>query len=161
MNGLHYSKFTGTDCSTVVFPKLCFISYHGECRGPMAAAVYNHLAGKRGLSWHAVSAGISVTDREISRGAINALESRGIAALPDTPLGCVPFEVTDVMLGGCELAVCVCRTCASELAAKFPAYAHKTVTLSRDISAVSGDDPAAYRRCLDELIAVLRKDFDL
>ena len=161
MNGVCQSGLTGTDCSTVVLPKLCFISSHDECRGPMAAAAYNHFAGKKGLSWHAVSAGLSVPGHEMRVGAVKALEAKGIKGLHDMPIGHIPFEVTDAMLCGCELAVCVCFTCAKELAQRFPGYAHKLVTLSRDISSVSEESPAAYRRCLDELILVIRKDFDL
>lgn len=161
MNGVCQSGLMGTDCSTVVLPRLCFISSNDECRGPMAAAVYNHFAGKKGLSWRAVSAGLSLTGCGISVGALDALEAKGIKLSSGVPFGHMPFEVTDAILGGCELAVCVCFDCADKLAARFPAYSHKILTLSKDIFAVSGESPAAYRRCLDELISVIRKDFGL
>lgn len=127
----------------------------------MAAAVYNHYAEKKGLSWRAVSAGLSATDNGMNRGAVEALAKKGIGTTASAHTGHVPFEVTDTVLSGCELAVCVCFDCARVLTERFPAYSHKIVTLSRDISSVADDSLMKSRKCLDALISVIRKDFEL
>src|SRR5215204_892140 len=61
--------------------QILFVCTANVCRSPMAEAIFNALAGERGLAWRAESAGVAaLVDEDITPNARAALDEVGIYA---------------------------------------------------------------------------------
>src|SRR5215212_11146019 len=61
--------------------QILFVCTANVCRSPMAEAIFNALAGERGLLWRAESAGVAaLVDEDITPNARAALDEVGIYA---------------------------------------------------------------------------------
>ncbi|MBQ8510258.1 MAG: hypothetical protein IJ493_10170 [Clostridia bacterium] len=139
---------------------ICFVCTGNTCRSPMAAAVYNDLAAKSGLPSRAISAGLYPDGISISPNAARALADAGIEPTAQNDyLHHIPRPVSEALIDRCERLVGISSAHAMELMMRFPRYAGKITSLSRDISDPYGGDVERYRRCLAEITAVIREGF--
>ena len=84
--------------------KVLFVCTGNTCRSPMAAALFNAYARKRGF-YRATSAGISAQEGETSEYALEALRRAGLR-----PKKKKSIQVDEAMLGSVDVTVTMTRT---------------------------------------------------
>lgn len=145
--------------SPLVLPKVCFVCNDGACLAPIAASVYNHLSGLCSLNRYAVFAAGVKPGRCIDPMAQRALEALGIVGGTAQAL-CAPSMITEGIVSGCEIVVCLDRALVPMLTGRFPAYASRFTSLSGEVLPPSSGDYADYELLVRNVISLIRKDFE-
>jgi protein-tyrosine-phosphatase len=94
-----------------------FVCSGNTCRSPIAEAILRRLVDQQGLSWEIGSAGLRA-EANTAPEAVRALQRRGIQLLPRTPA-----QLTEQMVSGASLILCMTEEQRSILAEAMPADA--------------------------------------
>ena len=133
--------------------RIVFVCTGNTCRSPMAAAVFNDLARKRGEGASAVSAGLFATEgAPITPAAVQALQKAGIPpveGLEYTAHCAHTVNAQDV--ADADLVVGLTASHAMQLTMRFPEAASKIGTLPMDIPDPYGGTQEEYDLCLASL----------
>ena len=133
-----------------------FVCTGNTCRSPMAAAIANDLAKKRGVDgFAAVSAGLFAEEgAAMSEGARHAL-----AALSIDPPEHVARNVCAEFVERADVVVGLTASHAMQLMLRYPEAAPKIVTLPMDISDPYGADDDTYLTCAKQLLLCVELAF--
>lgn len=122
--------------------EILFVCTGNTCRSPMAAALLNDKAQKRGLPIHASSAGLAAfTGDSASENAIKVMKEIGvdISSHRATRLSIYAIDSSDVV-------VCMSRSHKAALP-----DLKKIITFKNDVTDPYASDVDVYRNCRDEL----------
>ena len=125
--------------------KVLFVCTGNTCRSPMAEAVFNDEAKKRGLDFNASSAGLFADGAPLSRGAHFALKQKGIE------FEHVSSTVNARMLEQSDYVFGITQNHARNLISMFPEYAEKIYSFPEDISDPFGQSDEVYVLCLSQI----------
>lgn len=133
-----------------------FVCTGNTCRSPMAAAIANDLAKKRGEEgFVACSAGLFAEEgAPMSEGARHALEALSIEVPPHTAQG-----VTAALVERADTVVGLTASHAMQLLLRYPEAAEKIMTLPMDIADPYGADDATYLACATQLTLCVEMAF--
>ena len=124
--------------------KVLFVCSGNTCRSPMAQAVFNHLAQKRGIvDVVAFSAGLYTQDGlPYAAHSIEVLQDNGIA------LSGTSRQITDEMLAECDLVFGLTYSLSTALVSAFPDRSDKIYRFPLEVPDPFGGDIMLYRRSL-------------
>jgi len=122
----------------------------------MAEGIFNVLAKERGLSLRAESAGIMAVN---GKAEPNAIEAAKIFGADISSHHTRRFQQS--MLEEYDKIFCMTAACADMLKSKYPTYAEKIATVSReDISDPYGCDISVYQKTAAELEKAIKRLLD-
>jgi protein-tyrosine phosphatase len=144
-------------------PTVLFVCTGNTCRSPMAAALFNDLAMKKGIATRAVSAGLyPAVGAPISPETVEVLREAGIAPTPENDYPAHTARgVSDELMREAAVVYAITASHAMGLLMQYPQYAAKITTLPMDIDDPYGRGMEAYRTCFGQLqcaMAVLLAD---
>ena len=130
-----------------------FVCTGNTCRSPMAAALFNDRAVKKGRAAVAFSAGLYAEEgAPITPAAAAALQAAGIAPTEQNNYNAHrAHTVTAADMEKAGLVLCMSDRHAMELLLRFPEAAGKIETLPLSIPDPYGGDAAVYAACLSTL----------
>ena len=138
--------------------KILFVCSGNTCRSPMCAALFNHKYA--GLTRVGISAGLSADGSAISPNALFALREYGVkvSSVNDYKTH-VSVSVDEQTIRDSSLVVGVTSAHALTLISRFPEYASKITSFSKDIFDPFGGDDEIYAYCLKTIDSALSEMF--
>ena len=137
--------------------KVLFVCTGNTCRSPMAAALFNAYARKRGF-YRATSAGVFVQDEETSEYALAALRRAGLR-----PKKKKATQVDEAMLESADVTVTMTRAQADALRAMRPEPSNIYSIFDiagKDIPDPYGEGEEEYFACCDVLKELMPQIYD-
>ena len=126
--------------------KILFVCTGNTCRSPMAEAVFNDIANKRGIECCAFSGGLFADGSAISDNAKTVLADIGI----DTS-GHISRTVRKEDIESADYVVGITLRHAGKLISEFPEFSDKIYAFPKDISDPFGGNCEVYKKCLCEI----------
>ena len=126
--------------------KILFVCTGNTCRSPIAEAMFNDIAVKKGIECTAFSRGLFADGSAISENAKTVLADIGIDAS-----GHISASVCKEDIESADFVVGISSRHAGKLLADFPEFADKIYAFPKDISDPFGRDTGVYRDCLIEI----------
>lgn len=132
--------------------KVLFVCSGNTCRSPMAQAVFNDMALKRGVGAKAFSAGLYTQDGlPYSQNSAEALRENGIA------LDGASKQITAAMLESCDLVFGLTYSLSTALVSAFPDSSDKIYRFPLEVPDPFGGDVSLYRRSLQKITEGVEK----
>lgn len=137
--------------------KILFVCTGNTCRSPMAEGIFNEFAHQHGIDAKALSAGIFVTERTVSKNAVKVMAELGI----DISVH-IPTRIDDCLVNDSDLILTMTENHKKHLVSN-GASADKVFTLAEyvgedfEISDPYGGDIELYRKTCNEIRSLIEK----
>ena len=137
--------------------KILFVCTGNTCRSPMAEGIFNEFAHQKGIDAKALSAGIFVTERTVSKNAVKVMAELGI----DISVH-IPTRIDDCLINESDLILTMTENHRKHLVSN-GALAEKVFTLAQyvgencEISDPYGGDEEVYRKTCNEIRSLIEK----
>jgi protein-tyrosine phosphatase len=143
--------------------KILMVCTGNTCRSPMAAALFQDLAAKRGYGGKmaAASAGVAAFGEPVSKNAALVMAKRGLSLK-----GHCSQQMTEKEIGGADLILTMTRQHKEKILAMSPGVAAKVFTLpefaseAADIRDPFGAAEERYEACAEQINTLLDKSWE-